>query len=417
MIESPIAEDETQRLAELDKLELMYRPPEEVFDRITTQLAEIFGAQAAMLNLIDRDNQFVKSSAGIPEEMLGNRVIPRCQSLCGHVVGNNHELIVEDLSLDERFRDMPAVREKGLRFYAGAPLRADNGQPIGSLCIVDTVPHTVSQRERKLLKLVAEEVMTEVKLRKVSRELFERTRAMQRDLGAARAVQRFLLPPQRQVGNGFALWHYYHPFDAIGGDFLDAQIRPDGSLATVLADVSGHGASAALTSAMVKTIFQNTAATATGPAQLLSSIQRGLGASFGTGQFVTAAAAVFNPAKRTICLSSAGHPFPILLREGTAQVIKTANNLPLLIEPEQFYTDQTTLDLRAGDRLLWYTDGATEAADPAGQMLDPAGLIRLMQTGAAHAPEAFLPSLFREIRGFADGRLRDDVALVYLDVA
>jgi len=417
MVEAPpIAEDETARLAELDKLELMYTQPEEVFDRITAQLADIFGASAAMMNLMDSENQYAKSTAGIPAEMLGDRVIPRCKSMCGFVVAHNEPLVVEDLALDPRFRDIPSVKEKGLRFYAGTPLRAENGQPIGSLCVVDTVPHQVSPRERKLLRLVAETVMLEVKLRATSRELLERNREMHRDLAAARSVQRFLLPPQRQNGKGFTIWHYYHPVDVIGGDFLDAHIRPDGSLAAVVADVSGHGASAALSSAMVKTVFQTAAASAAGPEDLLSSLQQGLGPAIANGQFITAAAAVYDPHQRLAQLASAGHPYPILLREGNAELIETVHDLPLLIEPDQMYSRRTPLEMRKGDRLLWYTDGAIEAADPGGKMLDAAGLMEMLRAEAMLAAESLLPSLFRKIRSFAQGRLHDDIALVCLEI-
>jgi sigma-B regulation protein RsbU (phosphoserine phosphatase) len=414
--ETHIAEEETRRISELDRLELMYTQPEEVFDRITAQLADIFGAQAAMMNLIDSENQYAKSIAGIPEGVLGSRIMPRKGSLCGYVVAHNEPMIVEDLLEDARFRDLPIVKEKGVRFYAGAPLHSDNGEAIGSLCVIDVVPHKITLRERKLLRLVADEVMTEVKLRNVSRQLLDHTRSMQRDLHAARSVQRFMLPPQRQEGKGYALWHFYHPVDAIGGDFLDATIRADGSLAAVLADVSGHGASAALTSAMVKSVFQNTAAHARRPNELLSSLHNGLGGSISTGQFITAAAAIYDPATSSAYLASAGHPAAILLREGKARVLQTVTDLPLLIEPDQKYLNQTEVPLRPGDRVVLYTDGATEALNLSGDMLDPQGVMQFMETEAHQPAETFLPALFRDIRMYADGKLHDDVALICLDV-
>jgi serine phosphatase RsbU (regulator of sigma subunit) len=412
----PVADDEKERLAELAKLELMYSKPEEVFDRITAQLSEIFEMPAVMINILDRDSQYVKSAAGIPDAVLGSRVMPRKMSICAHVVGNNEQLIVEDLAADVRFRDNPALTEKGVRFYAGTPLRTENGQPIGSLCVVDFKPRQITPREQKMLRLVADEVMTEVKLRSISRQLVARTRAMQHDLSAARAVQRFLLPPQRQAGSGFALWHHYHPVEAIGGDFIDGRLREDGSIAALVADVSGHGPSAALTSAMVKTVFQHVAPAAAGPAALLTSIQRELSVFLGTNQFVTAAAVVFDPETRSAHLASAGHPFPMLLRDGKVEIVPTVNDLPLMIEPEESYGRQTALKLETGDRLIWYTDGASEAADPDGEMLDAQGLIRMIQ-GNAHLPGgSFLPALFGDIRAYAHGQLHDDVALVCLDV-
>jgi len=416
MNSTAVAYNETDRLAELDKLEVMYTKPEEVFDRVTAQLSAIFDSPVVMMNLIDKDNQYIKSSAGIPESALGNRVIPRQYSICNHVVVTNQSLVVEDLAADERFRDNALIKAHGLRFYAGAPLHSDTGQSVGTLCVMDFKPRQMTVREQQLLKMLADSLMTELKLRKASRQLLDRTREMERDLRAARSVQRFLLPPPMQVGEGFCLRHYYHPFDAIGGDFLDARLRPDGSMAALLADVSGHGASAALTSVMVKTSFERAALVASAPGEILTSICSDLGNAGDNGQFITAAASMFDPAKRQVQLASAGHPFPILLRGGIARVIDTVNELPLLIDPAQIYAGQTVLAMEAGDRLIHFTDGATEAADPSGVMLDVEGLLRLIEANARVSGSEFLPILYKNIRGHAVEGLRDDVALVCLEI-
>lgn len=417
MLTAPIPVDEPRRLAELEDLELMDSRPDEAFDRVTSQLAEVFDAASVTMSLIDSDRQFIKSAAGFGAEALTDRIFARHNSVCGHVVGKNELLVVEDLAADPRFRDCPAVTQKGLRFYAGAPLRTSGGHAIGTLAIVDTKPRKMSDRELQLLKMVADGLMTEIKLRAASQKLLVRTRTIEEDLAAARAVQRFLLPPQKQRGDGFVLWHYYHPFSLIGGDFLDARLRSDGSLALLLADVSGHGASAALTSAMVKMVFQRAAADAAGPAELLSAIQLELGGAIENGQFITAAALVFDPKARHALLASAGHPFPILLRDGLAKVVRTANELPLLIEPDRSYFNHTTLPLEHGDRLLFYTDGATEASDSSGERLGVEGLLPMVQCRGAASGQAFLLDLFRDIRLYADGKLSDDVALVSLEIA
>jgi serine phosphatase RsbU (regulator of sigma subunit) len=411
------AEDGTERLAELDKLELMYSRPEEMFDRITKELSRIFEAPVVMMNLMDDQNQYIKSASGLPDDMMANRTMPRQASICSYVVQNNKPLIVEDLAADERFRENLAVTQHGARFYAGAPLRTETGQAIGSLCVVDNKPRKITLREKQLLEMVANGLMTLAKLRATSRQLVHRTREMERDMISARNVQRFLLPPRRQEGKGFVLWQSYHPVDAIGGDFIDARLHDDGSLAMLIADVTGHGASAALASAMVKTVFQRAASDgAVGPAQILSAIQADLSASLGTGQFITAAAAVFDPSRRTALLAGAGHPFPILLRDGKARLVQTANDLPLLIEPTVLYHDQTEFPLDAGDRMIWYTDGAPEAVDADGKPLDIEGLMGMIQARAALDGDELLSELYRDIRAYASARLHDDVALVCLEV-
>ena len=85
-------------------------------------------------------------------------------TLCGHVIANDEVLVVEDLSRDRRFANNPLLRERGLRFYAGIPLRSNN-LPIGSLCILDVKPRRMTEREKRLLEVIAEDVMDEIKRR------------------------------------------------------------------------------------------------------------------------------------------------------------------------------------------------------------------------------------------------------------
>ena len=75
------------------------------------------------------------------------------------MVADNKPLVVEDLARDRRFANNPLLKDRGLRFYAGIPLRAANGQPIGSLCLLDVKPRRFSEREQQLLQEFAAEAM------------------------------------------------------------------------------------------------------------------------------------------------------------------------------------------------------------------------------------------------------------------
>src|SRR5690606_10058569 len=87
---------------------------------------------------------------------------PRAASICGHVAAGNDLLVVEDLAKDERFAESPMVRERGIRFYAGAPLRTRSGHVVGSLCVVDTNPREVSEEQMRLLQAAADQLMERV---------------------------------------------------------------------------------------------------------------------------------------------------------------------------------------------------------------------------------------------------------------
>ena len=162
MTEAPIPTDEEERLAALAELNLLDTEAEPVFDRITAKLARVFEVPIALISLIDRDRQFFKSQTGLPEDLAKARQTARNVSVCGHVVAKNQVMVIEDLARDRRFANNPLLKEHGIRFYAGVPLLAPNGQPIGSLCLLDLKPRQLTEREKRLLQEYANEVMEEI---------------------------------------------------------------------------------------------------------------------------------------------------------------------------------------------------------------------------------------------------------------
>lgn len=164
MIPGAIPDNEENRLEELARLHLADGTREEVFDRITKKLARIFEVPIALITFIDRDHQWFKSQVGLPEEIAEAQQTSRELSVCGHVIANDELLVVEDLARDRRFANNPLLKERGLRFYAGVPLRSNN-LPIGSLCILDIKPRRMTEREKRLLEVIGEDVMEEIKRR------------------------------------------------------------------------------------------------------------------------------------------------------------------------------------------------------------------------------------------------------------
>jgi predicted PurR-regulated permease PerM len=164
MIPGAIPDNEEERLEELARLHLANGTREEVFDRITQKLARLFEVPIALITFIDRDHQWFKSQVGLPKEIVEAQKTARKLSICGHVTANDKILVVEDLSRDRRFANNPLLRERGLRFYAGVPLRSNN-LPIGSLCILDVKPRGLTEREKRLLQIIGEDVMEEIKRR------------------------------------------------------------------------------------------------------------------------------------------------------------------------------------------------------------------------------------------------------------
>jgi diguanylate cyclase (GGDEF)-like protein/PAS domain S-box-containing protein len=157
MIKPPDHPRELERLELLQRLEILDTPPEMVFDQITRSLTREFDVPIALLSIVDRDRQWFKASVGLDLQQT-----PREESFCAHAILQQQILLVPDTLRDRRFSGNPSVTcENGIRFYAGAPVVSSSGLPIGSLCVADTRPRTMSAAQLDKLRLAAMVVQAE----------------------------------------------------------------------------------------------------------------------------------------------------------------------------------------------------------------------------------------------------------------
>ncbi len=161
MMAPAIPENEGARLEQLAALQILDTPNERRFDRVTARLARVFQVPIALITFIDRERQWFKSQFGLPDEMAQAGSTPRALSICGHMVADDEMLVVEDIARDRRFANNPLLKGRGLRFYAGVPLRV-NDLAVGSLCLLDVRPRRFSEENRRLLQLMADEVIDEL---------------------------------------------------------------------------------------------------------------------------------------------------------------------------------------------------------------------------------------------------------------
>jgi predicted PurR-regulated permease PerM len=172
-MEAAVPDDDSVRLAALRRSGALDPRVGELFNVASKRAADVFDVPMAVVSLIDEHMQTVrgafgtlpasadgKVSAVVPEDLN----VPRQLSMCGHVVVNARTLVVPDITRDLRFAGNPAWRERGLRFYAGAPLRDSEGHVLGTLCLLDARPRTLSKREVKLLETMAGELISQLEV-------------------------------------------------------------------------------------------------------------------------------------------------------------------------------------------------------------------------------------------------------------
>ncbi|WP_306397937.1 sensor histidine kinase [Telluria beijingensis] len=178
---APLPANEARRLQVLIDLDLLDSPPDERFDRITRLAARLFDVPTALVSLVDADRQWFKSRVGMALDQT-----PRSASFCAHAILQDDVMVVADACQDPRFAHSPLVQgSDGIRFYAGSPIEAGDGQRIGTLCIIDKVPREFGADERTLLRDLAGIVANEV-------AALELKAAAERERRAAQALKALL---------------------------------------------------------------------------------------------------------------------------------------------------------------------------------------------------------------------------------
>ena len=151
MIKPAVPLNESARIATLRALDILDTAAEERFDRLTRLAKRLFGVSIALVSLVDTNRQWFKSCIGLSATETSREI-----SFCGHTILGDDILLIPDASLDERFHDNPlVVGAPHIRFYAGCPLRAANGTKMGTLCLIDVVPHSMSDDDQGLLRDLA----------------------------------------------------------------------------------------------------------------------------------------------------------------------------------------------------------------------------------------------------------------------
>lgn len=156
--------NESERQKSLESLNILDTAIEERFERVTRLATRLIGTPIAAITLIDGKRQWLKSVQGLDASET-----PREVSFCGHTILGDKAMVVEDATKDERFHDNPLVTgNPNIRFYAGMPVHAPDGQRIGALCVIDRAPRQLTASQLEDLKDLAAMVEVEIKSRQLA---------------------------------------------------------------------------------------------------------------------------------------------------------------------------------------------------------------------------------------------------------
>jgi len=162
-----VSHDESSRLAALRQYRILDTEPEIAFDDLALLASHICETPIALISLVDADRQWFKAHPGIAVTQTSRAV-----SFCSHAIEQSGLFIIPDAREDVRFRDNPFVAGGPFfRFYAGAPLLAREGEALGTLCVIDRIPRTLTDSQREALDALRRQVEGQLELRRNLHEL------------------------------------------------------------------------------------------------------------------------------------------------------------------------------------------------------------------------------------------------------
>ncbi len=325
----------------VDRTGLMDSPPEERFDRITRLARELFDVDYALVNIVDDDEVYTKAQPDGPR--FGRS--PREAVFCGETVKQQGILEVDDATADDRFRDIAAVTGYGMRFYAGFPLRTDDGDAVGTLCLLDSDPRSLTDAQRRSLEQFGRWAQAEVR---------------QSEADAPASVPS-AVREERGSADGVRLASLAIPHGVVSGDSSGWQ-QVGGRVVVTLADVMGKGEAAGAVAEALLAALQ--ARRDMDPVEAMLSVE---GEARTDGRyrdvFATVFHAVVDAASGTVDFVDAGHGLTLVLHaDGTSERLDS-RNLPLGLRPADVEWEPGRVRVGRGDLIVSVSDGALDAYD------------------------------------------------------
>jgi phosphoserine phosphatase RsbU/P len=239
----------------------------------------------------------------------------------------------------------------------------------------------------------------------LERELRQSRDRLDLELENAAEMQRLILPRTLPARGRVRFFAYYRTSRHAGGDYYDVLTLPDDRFGVIVADVSGHGAPAAIVMAMIRAVLHTYPGPPADPAIVLDYVNSHFRVFWETALFATAIYAVIDAKQGggLMQMACAGHPPPLLLRKSAGVTSLSCDpTIPLLFE-RKGQTRCADAHLEAGDRVLFYTDGITDRDGPGGAMYELDRLTSVLERHGSEEPPTLLQLIVKDLDAFAAG--------------
>jgi phosphoserine phosphatase RsbU/P len=377
-----------------------------LIDKVVNDVARSFGCIEADVYLYDEERgelvlACAHGCAGCDVCGTGNSLKLGKEGMVGYVAGTGQMRYAPDVRKDPYYIGC----EESTLSEVAIPLHVE-GKLIGVFTASHPELDAFPAEQLRLLQALCSYVAVAVHNARRFQEEQHQRQKMSREANEARKIQQALLPRSSPYIPGFVITGLSTPAGAVGGDWYDFIPFADGRWGLVLADVSGKGMAAALLMSATRGMLRSLAEAACSPSEVLTKLNELLVNDFPSGRFVTMIYGVLDPVARTLTFASAGHLRPLLIENSHAHFLDTERGMPLGIGPGDY--SEAQVQLPPDSRLLFYSDGITEAAN---LEEDEYGAGRLEKH--CRQSEASAESILEDVRTFANGAgLHDDATVI-----
>jgi phosphoserine phosphatase RsbU/P len=388
---------------------------DDVLESLLGGLFKVFPQADAGFVLLqdDNDKRIVKSAQARPADSTGSVRISN--TIVQKAMDSGEAILSADALGDSRFDASESLDGLGIRSMMCVPILTVDEKALGVIQLDTTsLQQQFTQGDLDVLVSVSSQASLAIENARLHEDLVQRSE-IERELRFATQVQLGFLPNERPDVPGYEFFDYYEPAHRVGGDYFDYIALPDGRIAIGLADVAGKGIPAALLMARMYSSVRLHVFTQPDSGRVLSALNAEIHAQGMGHRFVTFVLLTLDPHSHELNIANAGHLSPILRSpDGTATSIgRKQSGMPLGISATQEYR-QFKVSLEPGATLVVYTDGITEAMNPASELF---GRQRLERFVAAHNAPAgdLVRGIVREVDHFCGTYpQRDDMCLVCL---
>jgi sigma-B regulation protein RsbU (phosphoserine phosphatase) len=389
-----------QRAAQLITSTLDLDP---LLDRVAKDIIASTGCAEVSVWLRDpeTDEMVLQGVRGHTAYKKGARLRNGGRGMVGQVAASGQVRYAPDVALDAYY--VPG--DLNTRSEAALPLKI-NGEIIGVLAIGHMQTDAFSHDHLQVFEALAGHIAVAIENAHRFKHERQQRESIQNEAEEARAVQQALFLKAVPLVPEFAFETAWHPARVVAGDWFDFIDLGQERYGIALADVCGKGMAAALLMSATRAILRSLAKLDASPGQTLLRLNQTLCEDFPLGKFVTMIYAVLDARAREITVASAGHLLPLLIN-GECSFLEIDTGMPLGLGTSSY--PEHTLKLNAGTKLLFYTDGITEAMN---RDEEEYGSTRLLHHFLK--PGACIKGLIEEVQLFGQGSDSADDATAVL---